>query len=52
MIQFTNHVKLRKKESLSEATSIPLRMNKIITRCKGRQGPGWKRGGGSKKMTE
>jgi hypothetical protein len=41
MIQFTDHMKLNKKEGPSIDTSIPLRKgDKIITRGRGREGPG------------
>jgi hypothetical protein len=50
MTQLTDHVKFNKKESPSVATSIPLRKgNKIITRGRGREGPGWERETGGEK---
>jgi hypothetical protein len=46
MIHLTDPKKLKKKGP-SEDASIPLRRgDKITTRGRGREGPGWERGGG------
>ena len=46
MIYPTDHKKFNKKEGPSEDASIPLRRgNKIIMGGRGREEPGWKRGG-------
>lgn len=50
MVQFTDHKKLNKIEAQSVNASIQLRMgNKIITGGRGREGPGWERGGREEK---
>ena len=45
-IQFTDHMKLNKKDGPSVDISLPFkRRNKAIIRGRGRKGPGWERGG-------
>ena len=49
LVHLTDHIKFNKKESQSMDASVLLRKGtKIIMRCRGREGPGWKRGGGKK----
>jgi hypothetical protein len=51
-IQFTDHMKPKKKEDQRVETSILLRRgNRIIMRGRGREGPGSERGGRGKRRS-